>query len=298
MPSCSSIFVAKLFHMNQNTNTNKFIKAWNKLPILFRAVSSGFLVSTIGVAAWSMMLLSIPAPWSVLPMVIVLWIFWKYFSGKWGSKKSTVTRKENFRKTRLNPYVWKWGLAGAVCFVAIIQASFVITFRIIEFPKAQFTADYKMLETMPLWVAWAILIMSAIVAGICEETGYRGYLQTPLEKKYGPLTAIIISSLVFTSIHLTKNWAYPIIPHILFASTLLGILAYKSGSLIPGIIGHSILDIFNYSVWWTGLTGGFKKQTIFKTGMDAHFVIWILIFILSLSIFFKAISRLKRDPSK
>src|SRR5450432_679330 len=298
MPSCSSIFVAKLFHMNQNTNTNKFIKAWNKLPILFRAVSSGFLVSTIGVAAWSVMLLSIPAPWSVLPMVIALWIFWKYFSGRWGSKKSTVTREENFRKTRLNPYVWKWGLAGAVCFVAIIQASFVITFRIIEFPKAQFTADYKMLETMPLWVAWAILIMSAIVAGICEETGYRGYLQTPLEKKYGPLTAIIISSLVFTSIHLTKNWAYPIIPHILFASTLLGILAYKSGSLIPGIIGHSILDIFNYSVWWTGLTGGFKKQTIFKTGMDAHFVIWILIFILSLSIFFKAISRLKRDPSK
>src|SRR5450755_2846813 len=128
MPSCSSIFVAKLFHMNQNTNTNKFIKAWNKLPILFRAVSSGFLVSTIGVAAWSVMLLSIPAPWSVLPMVIVLWIFWKYFSGKWGSKKSTVTKKEIFGKTRLTLFFGKWVWEGAFCLVPIIRAFFFIFF--------------------------------------------------------------------------------------------------------------------------------------------------------------------------
>ncbi len=163
-----------------------------------------------------------------------------------------------------------------------------------EVPVAKLTAEYKMLDSMPAWVAWAIIIMSSIVAGICEETGFRGYTQVPLEKRYGPKLAIILTSLVFLLIHLSKSWATPILPHIFFASVILGILAWKSGSLIPGIIGHSILDIFDYSVWWTHLTGEFKRQTIFKTGIDAHFLIWTMIFLLALFAFFYAISRLKK----
>ena len=143
-------------------------------------------------------------------------------------------------------------------------------------------------------MAWLMLIMSSVVAGICEETGYRGYLQVPVENKYGPVTAIIIASIVFTLIHFSKTWAFPILPHIFFASVLLGVLAYKSGSLIPGIIGHSILDVFNYSIWWTGITGGFSKQTIFKTGIDIDFLVWVFVFIVALFVFFKSVVRFKK----
>ncbi|HMC85288.1 MAG TPA: CPBP family intramembrane glutamic endopeptidase, partial [Chitinophagaceae bacterium] len=183
---------------------------------------------------------------------------------------------------------------AAFLFVIIVQASFVITFRIIDFPAEKFTADYKTLENMPLWVAWPVLIMSSIVAGVCEETGFRGYLQVPIEKKYGPSMGIIITSVIFMLIHLSHSWASPILPHIFFASVLLGILAYKTGSLIPGIIGHSILDIFDYSVWWSDISGGFHKQTIFKTGIDIHFIIWCLIFILAVFVFFRSMGRLKK----
>src|SRR5258708_1934399 len=161
-------------------------------------------------------------------------------------------------------------------------ASFVITFRIIDFPAKEFTADYKILDSMPLWVAWVVLIMGSIVAGICEETGFRGYMQVPLEKKYGSSAAIIITSIVFMLIHLSHSWAAPILPHIFFASVLLGILAYKTGSLIPGIIGHSILDIFDYSVWWSDITGGFTKQTIFKTAIYLHFMLSLFSFLFPL----------------
>jgi membrane protease YdiL (CAAX protease family) len=278
--------------MQQNMGTNRLLKGWKKLPLIIRAVFSGFLVSTSGIAIWSLILSRFRPPWSILPMTFALWAYWKFFSGSWGTEKSKETKREYFRGVKLNPSVWKWALVGTITFVIIVQASFVITFRITEFPVAKFTADYKMLDRMPLWVAWAILIMSSVVAGICEETGYRGYLQVPLEKKYGPAIAIIISSVVFTSIHLSKSWASPILPHIFFASVLLGILAYKSRSLVPGIIGHSILDIFDYSVWWTDLTGGFKKQTIFKTGIDLNFSIWVLVFVIALFVFFRAIARL------
>jgi membrane protease YdiL (CAAX protease family) len=289
----------KSFNMKQETISIQLSLVWSKVPLIIRAILSGFLVSSVGITLWSIFLMRFAAPWSILPMIIVLFVYWKFFSGKLGSKKSTALKQSNFRAIHLERHVWKWGLVGAIFFVIIIQSSFVITFRIFEFPSVKFTADYKMLDTMPLWVAWAILIMSSIVAGICEETGFRGYMQVPLENKYGLVIAIVVSSLIFTAIHLTKTWAVPILPHIFFASVLLGILAYKSGSLIPGIIGHSILDIFDYSIWWSNITGGFHKQTIFKTGTDLHFIVWSLIFILALFVFFRSMERLKKEePSK
>jgi hypothetical protein len=74
-------------------------------------------------------------------------------------------------------------------------------------------------------------------------------------------------------------------------------LAYRSGSLVPGIIGHSILDIFDYSVWWTDLTGKFERQTIFKTGIDVHFVVWSLVFGLAIFGFFRIMARLPVNSS-
>jgi len=279
--------------MKQKTESNQFLQIWSKLPVVVRAILTGFLVSTAGVVVWSLFLLFIRPPWSIIPMTIVLWVFWNIFSGRWTSGESSEIRKSNFRATALTPFIWKSGLIGALSFVIVIQASFVITFRIIPFPATRFTSDYKILDTMPSWIAWATLTASAVVAAICEEAGYRGYLQVPLERRYGPAVAILISSVIFTTIHLSKSWAIPIIPHIFFASVLLGILAYRSGSLIPGIIGHSILDIFNYSVWWTGLTGGFKQQTIFKTGVDFPFIVWTMIFFISLLLYYWAIRSMK-----
>jgi membrane protease YdiL (CAAX protease family) len=279
--------------MEQSSISNQILTTWGKLPLVIRAVLTGFAVSSIGIAIWSLLLSGIAAPWSVLPMIIALWAYWKFFSGSWGSKKCMETKRMDFRAIKLPPSTWKWGLTAAILFVIIVQASFVITFRIVVFPADKFTADYKMLDNMPRWVAWSVLIMSSIVAGICEETGFRGYMQVPLEKKYGPSTGIIITSVFFMLIHLSHRWASPLLPHIFFASVLLGILAYKSGSLIPGIIGHSILDIFDYSVWWSDITGGFHKQTIFVTGMDIHFIVWALIFVLAVFVFFRSIGRIR-----
>jgi len=257
-------------------------------------VLTGAAVSTIGIAVWSVLLMTIPAPWSMLPMIIFLWAYLKFFSGAWGAIKTREILRGRFRSVKLKPDVWKWSVGAAVLFVIIVQSSFVITFRLIEFPSEKFTADYKILDSLPLWVAWAILVAGSIVAGICEETGFRGYMQSPLEKRYNPFIAILITSVVFTIIHLSHTWALPILPHIFFASVLLGMLAYKTGSLIPGIIGHSILDIFDYSVWWSDITGGFHKQTVFKTGVDLSFVIWCLVFMLVLFVFFRIMNMLKK----
>ena len=262
-----------------------------------RSVLTGAAVSTFGIVIWSVLIMTIPAPWSILPMVIFLWAYLKFFSGAWGPTKTRAIMRAFFRSDKLKLSVWKWSMGAAILFVIIVQSSFVITFRLIEFPSEKFTADYKILDNMPLWVAWAMLVAGSVVAGICEETGFRGYMQAPLEKKYGPFIAILITSIMFTVIHISHSWALPILPHIFFASTLLGILAYKTKSIIPGIIGHSILDIFDYSIWWSNITGGFHKQTIFRTGIDLPFVVWCLVFVVALFIFFRKMSMKSVSPT-
>jgi membrane protease YdiL (CAAX protease family) len=283
MPHASSPF----------SHSGSFLKkSWSRIPVWIRSILTGLFVSTLGVTLWGVDLTLVRAPWSILIMILPLWLFWKYFSGHGGRPGFRELRAKRFRSVKLPARIWKWGLAGSLLFVLAIQSSFVISFRIIQMPPA-FTSEYPLLETLPRPLSWALLIMGSIVAGICEETGFRGYMQVPLEKHYGAVKAILIVSLIFCLIHLSKAWAIPILPNILLASIMLGILAYRSGSLIPGIIGHSILDVFDYSFWWTHLLGKWQRLTLFETGIDIHFTIWSLIFAGSLLGFFWSMARLR-----
>jgi membrane protease YdiL (CAAX protease family) len=256
----------------------------------------GFLVSSLGIAVWSLLLFLLPAVWAILAMVPVLFFYWRYFTGRYIPGPWGGGQPRNWGRLREGAAGEGKGVVSgpqviaALLFVLIVQASFVVTFCLFPFPAERFTADYKQLGTMPAGTAWALIVMSSIVAGICEETGFRGYMQVPLQKRYGPTTAIIGTSLLFTLIHLSHRWAAPILPQIFFASVLLGLLAYRSGSLVPGIIGHAILDIFDYSFWWTTITGKIDRQTIFATGIDTHFAGWVLLLAGACLAFFRVIN--------
>jgi membrane protease YdiL (CAAX protease family) len=180
--------------------------------------------------------------------------------------------------------VWKWGLVSALSLVAIWQAGLIVTFRIVEFPGDVMTAGYD-LAGAPLWAAWLMVVMTSLVAGICEETGYRGYMQRPIENRHGPVAAIGLVSALFLVIHLPQAWAPPLLVHIFALSVLLGVLAYASGSLIPGILAHFALDIFNFSYWWTDLAGRYTHRPIAETGIDTHFIIWGIMLLAAVGLF-------------
>jgi len=193
--------------------------------------------------------------------------------------------------------VWKWSLLCVLLIVAIWQSGMVLTFRIIEFPGEVFTSGYN-LAGMPIWMAWLMVIMSSLVAVICEETGYRGYMQVPLESRYGPIAAIVLISILFLIIHLQQVWAPSLLVHLFALSVLLGIVAYTSGSLIPGMVAHFGLDIFNFSYWWTDIAGQYDHRPISETGMDDHFFIWGIFFLLSVVLFFWTIRKTKAARGK
>jgi membrane protease YdiL (CAAX protease family) len=266
-------------------------KIWKRIPVLFRSIVTGFLVSTLGITIWTINFTFVPQPWFLISMLIPLWLFWKFFSGRIPQNRSSASRARLFRSVWLSGKVWKWGLAAAALFVLIIQFSFIISFRLLVMPSG-YASGYRIVETMPRCLAFLTIGMSSVVAGICEETGFRGYMQVPLEKRYGMLPAILIVSVIFTLIHIDQVWAAPVLPNIFIASLLLGLLASKSGSLIPGIIAHSILDVFDYSFWWTNLMGKWKQNTIFSTGLDLHFAGSLVIFALALFGFFWVLDKI------
>ena len=63
--------------------SNAFGRFWMKFPLVVRSVLLGFAVSTLGVGIWTIVVTSIPLPWSIVLMGAILILFWIYFSGKW-----------------------------------------------------------------------------------------------------------------------------------------------------------------------------------------------------------------------
>ena len=279
------------FNDEVESSHSSIFRLWQRIPIIIRAILAGIVVTAIGSYTWVLVLALIPAPWSIFIMGGLLVLYCVYFSGSRWSQSTSVARKERFRQSVLPSSIWATSLLAAVLFVVAVQSGFMITFRILEFPDDLFTQFD--LDVLPLWLAWLYIVMAALVAGICEEVGFRGYMQVPLEKQYGPTTGITIVSVVFLLSHLNQAWLPPILIHVFVISIILGILAYTTDSLIPGIIGHTLLDIIAFSYWYSDILGSYDYQTIYETSLDFHFISWTVIFIISLVLFFTVLQKIR-----
>jgi membrane protease YdiL (CAAX protease family) len=181
------------------------------------------------------------------------------------------------------------------------HAAMVLLFRLVAFPTEAFRQGYDLsfIPSMPL--RWLAVVVSAASAGICEETGFRGYMQQPIEQRHGAPTAIFVSSFLFLLLHLTKTWAMAgMVPIVFGAGVLLGLVAWSSGSLIPSIMGHVVMDIGLFAYWWTGIAGEFTARPITETGVDQPFVLACIVLATALLVVLRAIGRLwaiKRFPS-
>jgi membrane protease YdiL (CAAX protease family) len=266
-------------------------KVWQRTPALLKAFLMIALVGVVGANGVSILAM-LPAHLALIASLSYLFLYWKFFSGGWGPKGTAEARKKYFRAGSLSPRLWKWSLLLAALFVLVFQSGLVFTFRLIQFPAERFLQGLG-LESQPLWVAWSIILIASLSAGLTEETGFRGYGMVPLQERYGPVLANIIISILFVVFHLNQAWAPPMLLHLFVASFMWGLIAFATGSLLPGIIAHTVLDIVNFSYWWTDVAGGFEYQPIAVTGMDLHFIIWSLLLTVSGGLFVWALGKVK-----
>ncbi len=278
---------------NVNYPSNDFGRLWMKIPLVVRSILLGFGVSTLGISVWILLVTNIPAPWSVIATGAILVLYWMYFSGKWNPPNTKAFRRFCFRKHRLGKTTWIWGLVGTFSIILLLHFGFILTFRLNEFQPEIFKTS-RFLNDFPAWQAWSIIIMGSLVAGICEEIGFRGYMQRPIEKKYGPIASISITSIVFVVVHLHQAWASGILVGIFAISFVLGYLAYATNSLIPGIIAHVSFDIVNFSYWWSDVLGTFDRRPIGVTGIDSHFIITLLVVLFCITLLVLSLRKLSK----
>jgi membrane protease YdiL (CAAX protease family) len=272
---------------------------WIKLPLSLRAILSGLLIGMIAANVWPLFLLNLGVPLAAPAEALFLAAYIWWAAGGGPPRHTSDLRASAFRRGPLSSAQWFWGLVAALAFAATVHASIVLLFRLVPFPLASFRHgyDFSFIPTQPL--RWIAVVMSAASAGICEETGFRGYMQRPIEQKHGPAIAILTSSFFFLILHLSKDWAtIGMVPIDFGAGVLLGMLAWSSRSLVFCIIGHTVMDIGLFAYWWSGIAGDFTARPISETGVDTAFVIACAAFVAALSLALLAIARLKASATE
>jgi membrane protease YdiL (CAAX protease family) len=89
-----------------------------------------------------------------------------------------------------------------------------------------------------------MFLMGAVTAGVVEEVAFRGYMQRGLER-VDPASALWITSLVFVASHITHGLGTVVLlgPGLFAASMLYGALARRMGTIVPGMVIHTLGDM-------------------------------------------------------
>ena len=125
-------------------------------------------------------------------------------------------------------------IAAAV--VVAVYASLVVVPRFIPIPHDRDDPLTAFLE-LPFGIA-TVVTLAAVLVPLLEEFLFRGWLQTRLERRFAPGTAIIATAVIFGLAHF-QLFGLPV--RVIFGLTA-GYLAWSTRSIWPGVILHAIYN--------------------------------------------------------
>jgi membrane protease YdiL (CAAX protease family) len=253
------------------------IMKWlDKVPLELRAVLAGVLVISAGTVPWAILVSLnvklLPAvPWSAVVMGFYLRLLLKYLNG-WGwPRELSEIRRHSLRIARPPQPLWRWSLIAGGLAALSLRAIADVARRLSPHP-GQDLVPPEMLAKYPFATVLLLLLTTAAVAGIAEEAGARGYMQAPLERRYGPLAAIGIVGLIFALMHYRPDapdlWPWLLfVPLYFLASIIFGVLAWQTNSTLPGMIWHFLFDAAGMlRYWWGGI-----PKSVWEVGYDSMF---------------------------
>ena len=140
-------------------------------------------------------------PWAVPIMALYLTLYWRYLNG-WGwPTRSAQMRRDSFRARGLPGNVWLRAMASGMLAVAAAVMLQNAYGRLVPIPAA-IAPDFS---PYPWYTVLLPLLMGGTVSGVAEEAGFRGYMQSAIEREHGPVVAIAVVSLAFAAIHFTHG---------------------------------------------------------------------------------------------
>ena len=193
-----------------------------------------------------------------------------------GRARPSDARRASLRANDLSPEVWSGAIgAGLLGLIWVLVVQQVLN-RLVRLPQ-QIVPDTSQIPAVTLV---GLLFMAAIVAGVVEEAAFRGYMQGPIERRHGPIAAILITGVMFGFGH----FAHPevtlvLMPYYVAVAAVYGGLAYITNSILPSLVPHTAGG--NMFVF-LGQFGAGRSEwqataapLVWETGPDATFVVTV-----------------------
>lgn len=205
-------------------------------------ILTGLAIAAAGLLPWTLLApvnarVRPDLPWAALVTVAYLGILLAWLHGLGPPQRTSDERR---RSLRLWPPSTEDGdglTAGVILvLLGLLYALYIVISRISPLPD---------LSSYPTTVyRWSMFLMGGITAGVVEEVAFRGYMQTGIER-HDRENAIWITSVVFVASHITQGIGAVVAmgPGLFIASMLYGMLARRTGTILPGMVMHVLGDL-------------------------------------------------------
>lgn len=215
-------------------------------------------------------------PWAVVPMALYLWAYVQFLSGRWRSD-TAVMRCANLRANQLSARMWGIALLTGLLGFGAIMALLAVSARLVAFPAGDAITTPV---GMPVATMFTLLTMQSIVAGVTEESAFRGYMQSMISRRYNLAVAILAQGTLFGLLHFPNHPrdVLVMLPYYIAVSAMYGGLTWAADSIWPAIVLHAAGDTVVLTRWW--LTGRPEWQMsdvvrplVWESGIDSHFIV-------------------------
>lgn len=151
--------------------------------------------------------------------------------------------KRSFLRMQWNNQVLKYLSMGGVLVIVIQPVIIYLGYLNSLIPIPETFSDlqvsqYEMIEDFLSTdgIIWFGLLNIALIPAICEEILFRGYILRAFEKSWGPITAVLISGLIFGMFHIQLGNIFPLAT----LGVILALMTWLSGSIWPAVVAHFI----------------------------------------------------------
>ena len=207
----------------------------------------GWLIALVGVVPWAILAtlnarLRPGIPWAAAATTLSLVLLIAWLNG-WGWPEGTKDARHHLLRLR-RPSAQAWSReqrSGTIALVGAIAGMYALW---ILMSGDQRITDLSAYPTPEYRVS--VLVMGAVVSGVVEEAAFRGYAQSMLEP-WGRDRAIALASVAFVLLHITHGLLALLLmaPGYFAVSYLYGLLAWRTGSILPGIVLHATGDFLH-----------------------------------------------------
>ena len=259
------------------------------MTTILSAIVSGAGVLLAGSLPWGVLLAPINlrvasvVPWTIVPMTIYLWAYWRYVGGRLGSPATAAARRQRLRAHPVSPAAWPIAIVTGLLGFGALLTLVTLMARVMAMPA---TTPIEAPPGMPPATMFTLLMMSSFVAGVTEEASFRGYMQGAIEQRYGLSAGILVSGTMFGVLHFPNhpNAVLQMLPYYLAVSALYGGLTWATDSILPALALHVGGDVWSLTrLWLTGRPEWQMSSTppalVWETGLDARFVTTLAVLI-------------------